>query len=193
MKLIGRVANSRYFLWLLLALPLVLLWYALASQALYYGEVLHVSGELSARLLIAALAVTPLCLMFPRARWPRWLLRRRRYFGVAAFAYGFLHAAVYIDKQGEFDLIVRDGLAFDMWTGWAALAIFLVLALTSNNLSMRSLGRGWKRLHRWVYVAALLAFAHWIFIAFDFIPALLHFLLLVSLQAVRLWKQGPGS
>ena len=47
-----------------------------------------------------------------------------------------------------------------IWTGWAALALMLPLAVTSNDAAMRRLGQGWKRLQRLAYPAALLALVH---------------------------------
>jgi sulfoxide reductase heme-binding subunit YedZ len=87
-------------------------------------------------------------------------------------------------------LIVEEGADFAMWTGWLAFLIFAVLAFTSNDVSARLLRRTWKKIHRWVYVAALLLFAHWIFVAFDFMPGLVHFVTLLALETYRLWKRG---
>lgn len=193
MNMIARAANSRYFVWALLALPFPLLTYSFAREYIFYGEMLHATGVLAVRLLIVALAVTPLSRLFPGAAFTRWLRRHRRYVGVAAFAYALLHTAVYVDKKAALGVIVREGLAFDMWTGWLSLFVLLVLALTSNDSSVRRLGRRWKRVHRWVHAAAVLAFAHWLFIAFDFVPALLHLLLLAALQALRLWLRRRDS
>jgi sulfoxide reductase heme-binding subunit YedZ len=169
------ILNSQYFLWAVLALPCVGLVYAFAAGDLSYGDVIHASGELSARLLLLSLAITPLRLLFAESNWPNWLLHRRRYFGVAAFVYAAMHTLVYLDRS--------------MWTGWLALAILLPLALTSNDTSVRRLRRTWKKLHRWVYLAALLTFTHWIFVAFDFVPGLIHFLVLILLETYRIWKR----
>jgi sulfoxide reductase heme-binding subunit YedZ len=87
-------------------------------------------------------------------------------------------------------LIVEEGADFAMWTGWAAFLIFVALAITSNDVSARLLRRAWKKIHRLVYVAALLLFAHWIFVAFDFMPGLVHFVTLLALETYRLWKRG---
>lgn len=184
-----KILNSRFFLWALLALPFVQLSYAYRSGDLFYGEVIHASGELSARLLLLTLAITPLRLMFANARWPNWLLHRRRYLGVAAFAYAMLHTVVYIEKKAGLTLILEEASAFSMWTGWLGLLIFVVLAATSNDLSVRRLRRLWKKLHRWVYLAALAVFAHWIFAAFDFLPGLIHLLVLLCLEGYRIWKR----
>jgi sulfoxide reductase heme-binding subunit YedZ len=182
--------NSRYFLWLLLALPFIWLVDAYRVGDLFYGEVIHVSGEFSARLLMLTMAITPLRLMFGNARWPAWLLHRRRYFGVASFFYALLHTIVYLQKKASLALIWQESTSFSMWSGWLALCIFLLLAITSNDAAVRRLRRTWKKLHRWVYLAALLGFAHWIFIAFDFVAGLVHFLILLFLEIYRLWKRG---
>jgi sulfoxide reductase heme-binding subunit YedZ len=180
---------SRYVLWMLLALPFVWLVSAYRTGEIFYGELIHVSGELSARLLILTLAVTPLRLFFANARWPAWLLHQRRYFGVASFMYALLHTVVYLQKKASLSLIWQEALSFDMWSGWLAFCIFLLLAITSNDASVRRLKRTWKKLHRWVYPAALLVFAHWVFVAFDFVPGLIHFLIILSLEIYRLWKR----
>ncbi len=119
-KLIKQALNSRYFLWVLLALPFVWLVSAYRAGDLFYGEVIHVSGELSARILILTLAITPLRLMFANAYWPVWLLHRRRYLGVASFFYALLHTIVYLQKKASLVLIWQEGLSFNMWSGWLA-------------------------------------------------------------------------
>jgi sulfoxide reductase heme-binding subunit YedZ len=48
-----------------------------------------------------------------------------------------------------------------IWFGSGGLIILLILALTSNQWSMRALGRkNWKRLHRLAYLAAALLIYH---------------------------------
>jgi len=185
---IRRIFNSRVFLWLALACPFVWLVNAWRTEFLFYGEIIHVSGEWSARLLMLTMAITPFRILFPKSSWPLWLQSRRRYFGVATFAFAALHAVVYVDRKESLDLILREGAGFSMWTGWVALVIFIALAATSNDQSVRWLKNGWKKLHRWVYAAALLTFTHWIFVAFDFVPGLVHFLLLLALESCRVWK-----
>lgn len=190
MSPIVRILNSKPFLWLVLALPALWMLNAWRAGDLIYGEILHVTGEFSARLLMATMAVTPFRLMFPDARWPNWLLHRRRYLGVASFVYALLHTIVYVGRKRDLGLILEEGADFAMWTGWVALVVFAVLAVTSNDASVRALRRTWKKIHRYIYVAAMLVFAHWVFAAFDFIPGLIHFAILMSLEIYRLWKRG---
>ncbi len=181
--------NSRYFLWAVLALPCAGLINAMRAGDLFYGEIIHASGELSARLLLLSLAITPLRLFFSESNWPNWLLHRRRYFGVAAAAYAGLHTLVYLDRKIGSGLLSQEAAEFSMWTGWLAMVIFVALVMTSNDASVRRLKRTWKKLHRGVYLAALLTYTHWIFVAFDFVPGLIHFLVLVLLETYRIWKR----
>jgi sulfoxide reductase heme-binding subunit YedZ len=180
--------NHRLFIWALLAVPMVVMTVAYRQDQMFYGEVLHESGVLSARLLMLTLAITPLRMLFPRARWPAWFLQRRRWFGVASFAYALQHTVVYLDKKADWSVILADGVLPEMWTGWLALGILVLLALSSNDFSVRLLRRSWKRLHRWVYVAAVLAFAHWVLIAFNFVPALVQLLMLAGLESYRMLR-----
>lgn len=186
---IACLRRSRYFLWAVLAMPFGWLAIGLRNGDLYYGEFIHHSGELAARLLLLTLAITPLRLFFSESNWPNWLLHRRRYFGVAAFVYAALHTLVYLDKKIGSGLLLQEAAEFSMWTGWLALAIFVPLAMTSNDASVRRLRRTWKKLHRWVYLAALLTFTHWVFSAFNFVPGLIHFLILMVLETYRIWKR----
>ena len=55
-------------------------------------------------------------------------------------------------------------------------------------LLVRKLGRAWKRVHRLVYAAAALTFAHWLLVAFDVVPALVHLAVLVALEAYRVTR-----
>jgi methionine sulfoxide reductase heme-binding subunit len=182
------VLKSRYLLWILLALPAALMLNGYWRETLVYGEVVHVSGETAARLLIVTMAATPLCLLFPGARLPRWLLANRRYLGVASFAYALLHAVTYIERKGELDVIVDEALEVGMATGWVATVLMLLLAVTSNDASVRRLRRAWKSLHRWVYPAAVLTYLHWVLSAFDPTGAYIHFAVLALLEGYRIWK-----
>jgi methionine sulfoxide reductase heme-binding subunit len=138
------------------------------------------------RLLIATLAVTPLRLLFPRASFPRWLLKRRRDLGVATFGYALLHTLVYLQRKQELGLILSEAMDPSLWTGWIALAGFALLAATSNDASLRALGPWWKKLHRIVYIVAILSFAHWLLTAFDIVPGLIYAGILATIEATRI-------
>ena len=183
-----RLLNAAALFWALLALPGIFMTYRYAQGTTFYGEYLHATGELGGRLLMLAMAVTPLRLMFPNARWVQWLASRRRYIGVAAFGYSLLHAIAYLQRQTTFAAIVEDAAEIALAAGWLALLVMLALAVTSNDASARLLRRRWKLLHRGVYAAAVLTFVHWILSAFDPIPGAIHLAVLVALEVIRLWK-----
>lgn len=183
-------ASLKLALWGLLAVP-ALYWLnkARALDPYDWEELLHPTGELSARLLIIALALTPLVQLLPRVQPLRWLLRHRRAFGVAAFGYAFLHTAFYVGAMGNLDDILAEALAIGIWPGWAALALMLPLALTSNDAAMRALRAGWKRLQRLAYPAAILTLVHWVFIHNNLDVALAHFAPLALLEGWRLARR----
>jgi len=188
-----RILNSLPVLWALLAIPAAIVIYRYWSGDMVYGEVVHASGQWSAGLLIATLAVTPVRLAFRRARWPSWLVRRRRALGVATFGYALLHTLVYLARKKDLSRIVEEGLEPGLLTGWIALLVFLVLAVTSNDASVRRLGPGWKRLHRLVYLGAALTFAHWLLTAFDMTRGVIFLAVLAMLEAFRLVRSRQAS
>ncbi|HTK34421.1 MAG TPA: ferric reductase-like transmembrane domain-containing protein [Caulobacteraceae bacterium] len=184
-----RPTPDQLVLWPLLAAPPAVVLVLYARDAMSYGQVLHFTGDWSVRLLILALAVTPLRLMFPRAPAMRWALRRRRDVGVAAFGYAAFHLAAYLAHKMSPALILQEGKEADLATGWLAFLIFCALAATSNDAAVRALKRNWKRLHRMVYVAAVLAFAHWLMTAFELRDAVVHAGVLATLEAARILLQ----
>ncbi|HSC13540.1 MAG TPA: ferric reductase-like transmembrane domain-containing protein [Gammaproteobacteria bacterium] len=192
---VAKALDSYALLAALLAVPWAWLAFGYLTGRLFYGEMVHASGEWAIWCLMAALAVTPLRRLFPRQAWTAWLLPRRRYLGVAAFAYAALHTAVYVLRQGDLPRLLAEALEAGLLTGWLAFAIFVPLAITSNDASARRLGRGWKRLHRAVYAAAILSFVHWILVAFDPTVAYAHLGVLATLETIRLlpWARGLFS
>jgi methionine sulfoxide reductase heme-binding subunit len=172
---------SKAVIWLLLALPAALMLWRFSTGLADAEELLHPSGEVSARLMIAAMVVGPLIALFGQKPWLRWLLRRRRWLGVAAFGYALLHLVFYVWAMADIDDMLAEALAPGIWTGWAAFAVFLPLVLTSNDTAMRVLKAGWKRLQRLVYPAAVLTLLHWIWVHNNFGPALAHFIPLALL------------
>lgn len=194
MSALRTMRDSLPLFWLLLAVPAVAQltgWWSGRTDTM---DMLHPTGETSARLMIAAMLIGPLMGLFGPRGWLRWLLARRRSLGVAAFAYAILHTIFYIIDMGNVADMLAEVLAPGIWTGWAALALFLPLALTSNNAAMRRLRAGWKQVQRLVYPAALLTLLHWAWVHNSYAAALAHlaplallWLLLAARQiAVRL-------
>ena len=116
-RMLFRLLSSRYFLWFALSVPAAWMVTGYASGRLYYGEVVHASGEWSVRLIMLALAATPLLLMFPGRAVPRWLMRQRRAFGVAAFGYALLHTLIYAGRTDGFAEVVAEAVEGPYLTG----------------------------------------------------------------------------
>lgn len=189
-----RISANRVALWLALALPgLWIAWRCSVTPDAYgFGHAIKDSGDWAAWLLMATLAVTPLRLMLGTRALTRWLLLRRRDLGVASFAYGSAHTAIYLVDKASGAVILEQAGGPDLLTGWIALALFVPLAVTSNDLSVRALKRSWKVLHRLVYPAAVLVFAHWALTAFDPTTAFLHIATLAVIEGARIalqWKK----
>nr|WP_280740530.1 ferric reductase-like transmembrane domain-containing protein [Sphingomonas kaistensis] len=172
--------------WAILAAPLAIAVVRFAATPdAYPDDLLHPTGEWSARFIIAALMVTPLRQLWPQARAVRFLARHRRALGVAGFLYALSHTVAYVLDMGSLaDMLAEIG-APSIWTGWAALLILVPLGLTSNDAAMRALRGWWKRLQRLAYPAAILTLVHWALVHDGLAAALLHFVPLALLQAVR--------
>lgn len=185
-----RSLAAKYFVWVALFAPAVHIIFRYIADTMSYGEVIHETGDWSIGLLFTALAITPLGRVASKSGWWAFFRFHRRAIGVASFAYAALHTIAYLERKWGADLIVMEGVKSDIATGWIALGIFLVLAITSNNCSVRKLGKSWKTLHRTVYVSAALAFAHWILTDFD--PQLAY-IILVALCAVEALRWMPSQ
>jgi sulfoxide reductase heme-binding subunit YedZ len=123
-------------------------------------KLLHQSGEIAIWTLGSVLALTPLRVLFPHSRVVTALNRHRRAIGVTACIYGLLHFSFHVLYEGGLAGLVRSLSKPFIWFGAGGLSILVILAMTSNQLSLRALGKNWKRLHRLVYVAAALLIYH---------------------------------
>ena len=124
-------------------------------------ELEHALGLWALRFLIFTLAITPL-----RQLVGVNLLRYRRALGLLAFYYALIHLTTYLvlDQRLDFDAIGADILKQRYITiGMTCFIVLLPLAATSSNLAIRRLGgKVWQRLHRFVYLAAILAVLHFL-------------------------------
>ena len=119
----------------------------------------HLLGIWALRFLIATLLVTPL-----RDLAGINLMRYRRALGLLAFWYVVMHFATYVvlDKGVNLAVILDDiGKRPFITIGMACLVFLIPLALTSNNFSIRRLGKNWLRLHRLAYVIVLGGAVHY--------------------------------
>ena len=153
---------------LALAAPLLWLLYAIVREIVSPGVMLGADpadavvdflGEWSLRVLLLALAISPLRRLLG---WPE-LARVRRMAGLFAFTYVSLHLLAYVVLLAglDFGVLVED--VFDrpyITLGMAAFACLLPLAVTSTRGWQKRLGRTWRSLHRLVFPALGLALLH---------------------------------
>ncbi len=146
----------------------------------------HRSGDWALRLLLVTLAITPL------RRFMGWtdLVRFRRMLGLFAYFYACVHLTIYvvIDLGGYWSQLFADIVKRPYITvGFTAWLLLIPLAVTSTRGMMRRLGRHWKRLHRLVYVIALLAILHFLWLVkADHREPLLYIAIFAGLMAMRL-------
>lgn len=188
--------SARILIWCVLAAPGA--WWTIAylrGQS-FYGEYVLATGDWAIWLLMATMAVTPVRLLLPSAAWPLWLAQQRRYLGVAAFGYASIHTAAYLIRLADLPRIVAEAVQSAMLTGWVAWLLMAALAATSNDRSVRSLGKRWKRLHVAVYPIAVLAVLHWAWSAFDPLAAWLHAAVLACIVLIRFaipWRRRRNN
>lgn len=155
-------------------------------------------GEIGLQFLIASLCVTPL-LRLTRVN----LCRFRRMLGLTAFYYLCLHFLTWValDLQLNWSQIGADLTKRPyIVVGAAALLLLLPLAVTSNDLALRRMGSAaWRRLHRLVYVAAILAALHVVWQAktvgleVAIYAGLIFTLLIARLKTYRLLRQSAET
>lgn len=186
MRPLRALLDSKLSLWGVLAIPAIQILYVYAARHVWPDELVGPTGLWSARFIILALMLTPLSMLLPRSAPVIWLVRRRRAFGVAGFAYALLHFAFYAAEMETVANVLDEVELPGIWTGWAALLLLLPLAATSNDASMRRLKWAWKRLQRLAYPAALLTLVHWVLVHNGLREALLHVAPLALLQTYRI-------
>ena len=172
-------------------------------------DITHDTGDWTIRFICITLAITPL------RRITGWngLIRFRRMAGLYAFFYGSLHFLIYAIADRFASLVdFPDGIVSwdtaERWlaavwediakrpyitVGFTALLLMLPLAVTSTAGWIRRLGgRRWNRLHRLIYVTAVLGVVHyWWLVKADIRRPAMYGLLVALLLGVRLvWLRG---
>lgn len=165
--MIANLIQSRYLLWLILSIPALPFIDEFINQSRYYPEVMQRTGLISVQLLVLTLSITPITLLlkpFAIGRAvSRWLLAKRKYFGLFSALYALIHTLLYL-REIEWDwyLAWLEGLDWPFATGWIAFLLFCAVALISNKTGIKLLGQGWKPIQRLTYPIAILVFVHWL-------------------------------
>ena len=181
--------RSKALLYLVMALPGWELFWALASGDRYHAEMMYVSGVYSVYLLVLTLAVTPISLLAARFQSTlpiaRWLVERRRDFGLGSFGYALMHMVHYLVETGDLVEAAYQAMDFDLAIGWLGFLIMTILAATSNQAARRALGRNWKQLHRLIYTGAIFIVLHWLLFAFRPYEAITWAIILAAVKFIH--------
>lgn len=191
--LLSRAAKPVLFL--LCSAPLTWLVYAAFADQLGANPaeaLIRGLGDWTLRGLWLTLAITPLRQLTGLAA----LARFRRMLGVFTFFYASLHLLAY----GWLDMgLALDDIAADIvkrpfiLMGFTAWALLLPLAATSFNKAIRLLGaRRWQTLHKLVYVIAIVALLHFIWMRagkHNFAEPAVYGVILAALLGWRVFKR----
>lgn len=145
------------------------------------------TGSWALTFLIISLSVTPI------RRLTGWnaVIRLRRMLGLFSFFYALLHVLTWVVFYHFFDVttMIEDVVERPFITvGMATFVILLVLAVTSNSLAIRRLGRKWQSLHRLAYAAGAGAVLHfWWAVKADTSEPWRWAALLAVLLGLRVW------
>lgn len=147
------------------------------------------TGEWALRFLLLTLAITPFRQIFRVAE----IARLRRMIGLFAFFYASIHFLSWMAFILGFrwlaiaeELVERPYIT----VGFLAYVILFLLGVTSTNSMVRRLGKNWKRLHKFVYAASILAIVHLLWILrTDVTEAVIYGGLLAILLGYRIFRK----
>ena len=147
------------------------------------------TGEWTLRFLLLTLAITPFRQIFRMVE----IARLRRMIGLFAFFYASIHFLSWMAFILVFrwlaiaeELVERPYIT----VGFLAYVILFLLGVTSTNSMVRRLGKNWKRLHKFVYAASILAIVHLLWILrTDVTEAVIYGVLLAILLGYRIFRK----
>ena len=126
-------------------------------------EITHLTGEWTLLFIIFTLSMTPLKKITKLNIW----ISFRRMLGLFLFFYATLHMLTYVVIDYRLDL---QSISKDIFTkkfifvGFAAWLLLTPLALTSSKKAMMLLKDKWKKIHRLIYIIAILGVVHFIWL-----------------------------
>ena len=183
---------KKYFkpsVFLLSTIPFIIIAYKIFLNKLGpepIKEITHHTGEWTLLFLIFTLAMSPLKQVTNINIW----ISVRRMLGLFTFFYASLHMLTYVGLDYRFDMneISKDILTKRyIFAGFAAWLLLVPLALTSSKKMMNILKQYWKKLHRLIYLIALLGATHFIWLVKkDITEPLIYFLIILFLLGFRL-------
>lgn len=150
------------------------------------------TGEWAIYFLFFTLAVTPLrrLINFKNFHF-RWLQAHRRMIGLFALFYALLHVAAFLVfilgldfSRFARELVERPYILVTI----PAVILLIVLGVTSTKAMMRRFGKYWTRLHKSIYLIAVLAWLHvFMQVRSSYFEAVLFGLILIALFLSRIY------
>ena len=183
---------TKYFkpgVFVLSAIPFVLIVYKIFYNKLGpepVKEITHFTGEWTLIFICLTLAMSPLKRFTNFNFW----IKIRRMLGLFVFFYASLHLLTYVgidyrfSLQPIFDDVVKKKYIF---VGFAAWILLIPLTITSSQKMMFLLKQNWKKLHRLIYVIAILGSLHFIWLSKTiYFKPLIYFVLITVLLVLRI-------
>ena len=183
-------------IWLLALLPLArLVWLSfnddLGANPVEFVE--RSTGLWALIILLVTLTVTPIRLITGRV----WVIQLRRLTGLFMFFYACLHITTYVWLDFGFvwaDIIKDIAKHPRILVGFGAFLLAIPLAATSNIYMIKRLKSNWKKLHQAVYLLAILAVVHFLWLVKkDLTEPLYYALALAILFGIRLYYKQKAS
>ena len=149
-------------------------------------EITHFTGEWTLIFICLTLAMSPLKKLTNLNFW----VKGRRMLGLFVFFYASLHLLTYVgidyrfSWQPIFDDVLKKKYIF---AGFAAWVLLIPLTITSSQKMMLLLKQNWKKLHKLIYVIAILGSLHFIWLSKTiYFKPLFYFVLITVLLALRI-------
>ena len=158
------ITSIKYFVFALALIPLVrllVLGYLGDLTANPVEFITRSTGTWTITFLCITLSMSP---MRWTTGWSGWI-QLRRMLGLFTFFYAFLHFAIWywLDHNLDAKAMIDDVIERPFITvGFLGFVCMSLLAISSNQMAIRWLGRKWSLLHRLIYLIAILGVLHYL-------------------------------
>lgn len=146
-------------------------------------------GDWAIRFICIVLALTPIKKLFKQS----WPTRFRRMMGLFTFFYASMHLLVYVvlDLSLQWHVFVDEVPKSPyILVGLFTYSLLIPLALTSTKAMQKRLAKRWIQLHRLVYLAAISAVIHYLWLVkSDFNEPVLYAVIVFVLLVLRIDKK----
>ena len=158
------ITSIKYFVFALALIPLVrllVLGYLGDLTANPVEFITRSTGTWTITFLCITLSMSPMRWM---SGWSGWI-QLRRMLGLFTFFYAFLHFAIWywldhnLDAKAMLDDVIERPFITVGFLGFVCMSL---LAISSNQMAIRWLGRKWSLLHRLIYLIAILGVLHYL-------------------------------